>query len=97
MNSELEAKIFETLKEIIDPETGLDIVRMGLIQELKVEADGKVSLIFRPSSPICPLAFQLAYNIKEAIKKINGVNNVKIQVLDFIYAEKLEEILEERE
>jgi metal-sulfur cluster biosynthetic enzyme len=95
MNSKLEAKIFEALKGVIDPETGLDVVRMGLVRDLKVEDEGYVSLVFRPSSTVCPLALQLAHNIKETIKEIDGVKKVKIRVLDFIYSEKLEEILEE--
>lgn len=38
--SEIESRIKETLKRIIDPETGLDILRMGLVKNTHIE-DGE--------------------------------------------------------
>ncbi|MDI6794919.1 MAG: iron-sulfur cluster assembly protein [bacterium] len=47
MSSELEAKIMDALKKVIDPETELDVIRMKLIRDLKVEDEGHVSLTLR--------------------------------------------------
>jgi len=43
------------LTTVIDPETGVDVMRMKLVQDLVVTEDGKVSYKFRPSSPLCPI------------------------------------------
>lgn len=91
---ELKDRIIEKLKKVIDPETGKDVVSMHLIIDLKV-GDGKVSLKFRPSAFLCLLAFSLAFNIRDVVEKIKGVSRVDLKVIDFVYADKLNEVLEE--
>ena len=91
----LKQKIEEALKQVIDPETTLDVMRMQLVKKLTVKEDGAVSLTFVPSSPICPLGFQLALNIQDAVKKVAGVTALKIDVEGYIHAEKLKKILAE--
>jgi metal-sulfur cluster biosynthetic enzyme len=51
---ELRAAILSRLSEVIDPETGVDVVRMRLIENLMVDINGRVAYVFRPSSPLCP-------------------------------------------
>jgi metal-sulfur cluster biosynthetic enzyme len=92
-NFALEKKIRESLSEIIDPETGLDILRMDLIHELSVEKDGIVSLIFRPSSPVCPMAYALGSSIKKKIDGIEDVQKVIVKVENFNKSEHLESLL----
>jgi metal-sulfur cluster biosynthetic enzyme len=89
----VEKKIREALSEIIDPETGLDIMRMDLIHELSVEQDGIVSLIFRPSSPVCPMAYVLGGSIKKKLDEIENVRKVIVKVENFNKAEHLESLL----
>ncbi|OIO74773.1 MAG: hypothetical protein AUJ85_04715 [Elusimicrobia bacterium CG1_02_37_114] len=96
MNSNnLKEKIMETLHKVIDPETGIDVVSMGLIKKLEVTDDEKVELIFSPSMPTCPLGFKLAFDIRNAISQVEGVRQIDMQVTDFIYADKLNQILSE--
>jgi len=63
----IESKLWERLKEVIDPGANLNVVDMGLIRELSISDDGTVNVVFRPSSPVCPLAYVLAANIKKAL------------------------------
>jgi metal-sulfur cluster biosynthetic enzyme len=94
MNSELLAvDVQEALAKVIDPETGLSIMRMNLIHDLEVKPDGAVSLIFRPSSPLCPMAYALAGAIKKGINGIEGVNSVIIKVENFNRADHLESVV----
>jgi metal-sulfur cluster biosynthetic enzyme len=90
---ELKTRIEEKLKQVIDPETSMDVMRMQLVKNLLVDENGAVSLIFFPSSPTCPLAFQLALSIQDAVKKVKGVTEIKINVEGYIRAEELENIL----
>jgi metal-sulfur cluster biosynthetic enzyme len=80
------------LSEIIDPETGLSIVRMDIIHDL-VEHNGEVSLVFRPSSPVCPMAYSLANAIKQKINSIEWVDSVTINVENFVQADHLQTLL----
>jgi metal-sulfur cluster biosynthetic enzyme len=93
----LSEKIEDALRQVIDPETSMDVMRMQLVKNLKVNEDGSVSLTFIPSSPHCPLGFQLAINIHEAVKKVNGVTKVKVDVENFVRADEVKKILDELE
>ena len=92
---ELKEKVEQALTQVIDPETSLDVMRMRLVTDLNVTDDGVVSLTFIPSSPVCPLGFQLAISIQEAIKRVEGVKDIKIDVKNFVYAEQVKMALEQ--
>ena len=88
-------EIEESLTQVIDPEMGMNVMRMKLVRFLKVDRDGDVELTFRPSSVLCPLGFQLGINIKEAVLGVPGVKSVQVHVDGFIHGEQLKKILEE--
>ena len=92
---ELEKKIIHKLKEVIDPGTLSDVVGMGLIRNLNVTEDGKVSLEFQPSSPVCPLVLPLALNIQKALKTLSEIKNLKITVTEHQMAEEVNNYLKE--
>lgn len=85
--------IIEKLQEVIDPETGVDVVRMRLVLDLEVNDENFVSYIFRPSSPLCPIALTLIMDVIEKIKTVSGVAHQKITVVDYAGAEELNKIL----
>jgi metal-sulfur cluster biosynthetic enzyme len=90
---ELEQAVVEKLSEVIDPETGIDVVRMHLVVDIEIEPDGKISYVFRPSSPLCPIAVPLALGIIDAIKEVPGITGQQITVKDYSQADQLNEIL----
>ncbi len=93
---ELEQAVVERLRQVIDPETGADVVRMRLIEDLHVEAGtGRVSYRFRPSSPLCPLAVSLALSIRRAVAEVSGVTGQEIEVVGYVGADGLNALLRE--
>lgn len=93
VSSPLRESIITRLREVIDPETRADVVRMRLIDNLMVDSEGCVSYIFRPSSPLCPLAVFLATQIKQAVAEVPGVTAQKIRVEGYIGAEALTQLI----
>jgi metal-sulfur cluster biosynthetic enzyme len=92
---DLEQAIVEQLRQVIDPETGADVVRMRLIEDLQVEQEtGRVSYRFRPSSPLCPLAVHLALAIRKAVAGVPGVSDQQIEVVGYVGADDLNELLQ---
>ena len=89
----LEIAVVEKLKEVIDPETGVDVMKMRLVQDMEIDNDGKISYVFRPSSPLCPIAVPLALAIMDAIKEVPGIAGQAITVKDYVQADQLNEIL----
>jgi len=89
----LKNAIIERLKSVIDPETGVDVIRMRLIQNLRVDDEGKVSYQFRPSSPLCPIAVPIALTMIQAVSEVEGVEKQDMTVVDYIEADKLNQLI----
>ncbi len=86
---ELRQAILERLAKVIDPETGVDVVRMRLIEDLTVSEDGCVTYKFRPSSPLCPIAMPLSLSINMAIDEVEGVTKQDMEIVGYIQADEL--------
>lgn len=89
----LRQEVLEALRKVIDPETGADVVRMRLVLDLQIHPDGTAEYIFRPSSPLCPIALILVMAIIETVKSVDGITDQKVTVVDFAGAEELNKIL----
>jgi metal-sulfur cluster biosynthetic enzyme len=91
----LREAVLARLSSVMDPETGVDVVRMRLIEDLQVDAGGVVRYRFHPSSPLCPLAVTLALSIREAVGEIEGVTGQEIEVVGYVNADELNAMLRE--
>jgi metal-sulfur cluster biosynthetic enzyme len=95
---ELKHHVTERLQQVIDPETGVDVMRMRLIEDLEVEGKtGQVRYKFRPSSPLCPLAVTLALSIRQAVAEVPGITSQQIEVVGYVGADELNVLLKETE
>lgn len=81
--------ILERLSQVIDPETGVDVVHMRLIEDLVVDDQGHVSYTFRPSSPFCPIAVPLSNEMQLAVAEVPGVTSQEVKVVGFALSEEL--------
>jgi metal-sulfur cluster biosynthetic enzyme len=89
--------ILARLSTIIDPETGADVVRMRLIEDLAVDEDGMACYRFRPSSPLCPIAIPLVLAVRKAVAEVEGVTRQRIEVVGYLKAAELNEMLRQLE
>ena len=93
---ELKHNITERLRQVIDPEVGVDVMRMRLIEDLEVDGKtGQVSYKFRPSSPLCPLAVHLVLAIRTSVAEVPGVTDQEIEVVGYVGADDLNDLLRE--
>jgi metal-sulfur cluster biosynthetic enzyme len=93
----LREAILARLSTVLDPETGVDVMRMRLIEDLGVDEEGVVHYTFRPSSPLCPLAVSLALSIRAAVAEVKGVTAQEIEVAGYVGAAELNAMLREME
>lgn len=84
------------MQEVIDPGTLTDVVSMGLIKNLDIGEDGKITLDFQPSSPACPLALPLALKIRDALLDLNGGEGLCINIIDHGMADEINRYLKEQ-
>jgi metal-sulfur cluster biosynthetic enzyme len=85
----LRQAILKHLTKVIDPETGVDVVRMRLIEDLAVDENGHVAYKFRPSSPLCPIAVPLSNSIQLAVAEVPGVTSQDVKVIGFALSDEL--------
>lgn len=76
--TELEEKVREEVGKVLDPETGMSFAEMQMITNVKEEKPGVVKVEFVPTSPFCPIAFKLAADIRDAAKKVEGVEKALV-------------------
>lgn len=75
-------EVLEQLKTIIDPELHINIVDLGLIYDVKIDQPtGNVDVIMTLTTPGCPLSFVFEEWVPEAVKKVKGVNEVRIELV----------------
>ncbi len=68
-------EVTDALREVIDPELGLDFVELGLIYDVEVE-DGTVKVTYTLTSPGCPIGPQVSEQIEEFVGELDGVQQV---------------------
>jgi len=76
----LEKEIWESLKKVIDPELGINIVDLGLVYKVKRHASGQILIKMTLTTPSCPLAPEFVKMIKEELERENiKTENVEIE------------------
>src|SRR6478609_6875956 len=71
-------QIFEELTKIVDPEIGVSIMELELIDKVDID-QGKVDVDLHLTSPFCPavFGFKIAQDVKDNIHKVEGIKEVK--------------------
>lgn len=70
------------LKEIIDPEMRVNIVDLGLIYNIEIDHDLRlITITMTLTSPGCPLSYVFEEWIPAAVKKVDGVKDVRIDLV----------------
>lgn len=77
-----EEEIREALRDILDPEVGIDIVDLGLIKDIIIRSDDTVEVNMVLTSQVCPMVSHLTEQVKRRVKGLNGIRQVEVRVLD---------------
>ena len=81
MTSVTAQEIENSLKQCMDPEVPLNIVEMGLIYGIDVLENNNVNIKMTMTTQGCPLHETLVSDATRFVKKVPGVNNVKIDIV----------------
>lgn len=73
-------EIRESLKTVVDPELGINIVDLGLVYDIRTD-QGEVEVELTLTSPGCPLAGVLDKMVKDAVGNVSGVTKVYIDLV----------------
>ncbi|WP_022917579.1 metal-sulfur cluster assembly factor [Ruania albidiflava] len=75
-----EEVVGDLLREVIDPELGLNIVDLGLVYEVTV-TDGTARVVMTLTTPGCPLSAYFEDTIAECLWGAPGVERVDLQIV----------------
>ncbi|MHC4236189.1 MAG: metal-sulfur cluster assembly factor [Planctomycetota bacterium] len=75
-----EEQAWEALKQIEDPEVGLNIVDLGLVYEIDIE-ESAVSVKMTLTSPGCPVGPQILNGSKMVLQDLDGVDEVNVELV----------------
>ncbi|HSM58408.1 MAG TPA: metal-sulfur cluster assembly factor [Candidatus Sulfomarinibacteraceae bacterium] len=67
-----EDEIMEALREVIDPEIGLNVVELGLIRNLEIDEEGNTHITMIMTTPFCPYAPQLIEQVRQTTNNVTG-------------------------
>jgi len=79
--SDIKNQVVEEIKKIYDPEIPVNIYELGLIYKIDVDEKNKVNVDMTLTSPNCPVAESLPNEVKENIKKVEGVSDVNLNLV----------------
>lgn len=72
--------VLEALRQVYDPEIPVDIVNLGLVYEVSVD-EGNVSVRMTTTAPGCPVGGFLAGEAEKAIRRLEGVREVHVELV----------------
>jgi len=80
-----EETVWEALKQVRDPEIGLDLVNLGLIYEIVItEREGKsdIDVKMTLTSPACPSGPQLVRQVKDVLRQLSAdIGEVTVEIV----------------
>ena len=80
--------VMEKLKEVVDPEIGLNIVDLGLIYEVAIGQDNSVNIKMTLTTPGCPMHDSMALWAQRAVESLPKVGPVEVPSLSFSTRER---------
>ncbi len=82
--------VVERLREVLDPEIGLNIVDLNMVREVSIK-DGNVNVTIALTVAHCPLAKTLQTDVEKTLRKISEVKTVRVDTTSMTKKE-LEEL-----
>lgn len=73
-----EKDVIEKLKEVEDPELGIDIYTLGLIYKITIDDEG-VEVLMTLTTPLCPFADQLVADAENKLTEL-GEGDMRVEI-----------------
>ena len=77
----LREPIIEQLRLVFDPEIPVNIYDLGLIYRIDIASNGDVNVDMTLTAPACPVAGMMPVMVEDAVKKVEGVGQVKVELI----------------
>ena len=76
---EINEKVINQLRGVVDPELGSDIVDLGMVKKIDFKENGDLKITIALTTAGCPLKAQIQKDVRLRIKSISEISHVKIE------------------
>ena len=77
----LEPAILDAIRTVFDPEIPVNILELGLIYDVLVDASGVAGIRMTLTAPGCPAAQSLPAEVARKVKAVDGVTDARVDVV----------------
>lgn len=74
-----EEDLLEALREVVDPELGVNVVDLGMVADIFIDDEANVVVDLVPTSPTCPMTDRIEWSAQVAVEGI--VNHLTVNWL----------------
>lgn len=71
----------KALRQVKDPELGLNIIDIGLVYDVAIDDAGIVKVTMTLTSPGCPAGGEIMEDVKAVLGQLEGVTEVQIDLV----------------
>ena len=75
-----EETVLQTLRQVIDPELGCNIVDLGLVYSTTITGT-KVSVVMTLTTPGCPMHESIRWGAQNALLNLQGVEDAQVEIV----------------
>jgi len=77
----LYCKIVDACKTVYDPEIPVNIYDLGLIYTIEISEDNDAKILMSLTAPGCPVAGEMPGWVSDAVKPIEGLKSVHVEIV----------------
>jgi FeS assembly SUF system protein len=77
----LEELVVDALRTVYDPEIPINIYDLGLIYDLRIDDDNKVTVQMTLTTPACPIAGQMPGMVEQAVRHVDPVTECEVDLV----------------
>tara|TARA_Y100001937_G_C7065698_1_gene305936 strand:+ start:258 stop:662 length:405 start_codon:yes stop_codon:yes gene_type:complete len=77
---DLEQRVRNNLRKVVDPEIGINIVDLGLIYDVNVNEENDVQVLMTLTAPNCPFGEMILMESEMAVRSVKDVNIAQINL-----------------
>ena len=74
-------KIVDACKTVYDPEIPVNIYDLGLIYTIEISEDNDAKILMSLTAPGCPVAGEMPGWVSDAVKPIDGLKSVHVEIV----------------
>jgi metal-sulfur cluster biosynthetic enzyme len=79
--TDMTTQIYEAMKNVYDPELGINIIDLGLVYGVDIREDGYVTLTMTLTTPGCPMHESIGEGVGAALSTVAGVTGGEIKIV----------------